>query len=242
MARETPDSLSELPNAYRRWRASRLGQITDGPEEALLLDFIESPTGLRILDAGCGDGVLATALAGCGADVTGIDADLHVLAAARARAETTGLAVGFVKGDIGALPFPDASFDVVVAVTVLCFVPDAEHAVRQMARVLRPGGRLVIGELSRWSLWAAKRRIMGWFGCATWRAAEFRTEHALQRLLIGAGLELTATRGAIFYPPCGFATTSLAPCDSWLGERTTTGAAFLAVAGDKPRPRTKHEA
>jgi len=162
MVRAGKQAQSSSPDAYRRWRASRLGRVTDRLEEALLLELIGSPAGLRILDAGCGDGVLATALAEHGADVTGIDADPRMLAAARARAETRILPIAFADGDIGALPFPDASFDVVVAVTVLCFVPDTQHAVREMTRVLRPGGRLVIGELGRWNLWAAKRRIKGW--------------------------------------------------------------------------------
>jgi hypothetical protein len=100
----------------------------------------------------------------------------------------------------------------------------------------------VIGELGRWNLWAAERRIKGWFGSATWRTAEFRTAHALERLVTGAGLELTATRGAIFYPPCRFAAALLAPYDSWLGRRTTSGAAFLVVVGKKPEQTTKHEA
>ena len=224
---------TSLPDAYRRWRASRLGTITDALEEALLLELIGSPAGLRILDVGCGDGALATALAGRGANMTGVDADSRMLAAGRARAGAMGLAVAFVEGDVGALPFPDASFDVVVAVTVLCFVPDTQHAVREMARVLRPGGRLVIGELGRWNWWAAKRRIKGWFGSATWRAAKFRTAHELERLVRSAGLDVTATRGAIFYPPCGSPAALLAPYDPWLGRCTTMGAAFLAIAGRK---------
>ena len=205
MVRAGEQAQSSLPDAYRRWRASRLGKITDALEEALLLELIGSPGALRILDAGCGDGALATALAGRGANMTGVDADPHMLAAGRVRAEGMGMNLTFVEGDVRALPFPDASFDVVVAVTVLCFVPDAQHAVREMARVMRPGGRMVIGELGRWNLWAAKRRIKGWLGSATWRAAKFRTAHELERLVRSAGLDVTATRGAIFYPPCGSA-------------------------------------
>jgi SAM-dependent methyltransferase len=131
------------------------------------------------------------------------------------------------------LPFHDATFDAVVAVTVLCFVPNAERAVHELARVLRPGGEMVIGELGRWNLWTARRRIDGWLGSTVWRAARFRTAGELRRLIINAGLVVTATRAAIFYPPCALAAALFAPCDSWLGQRTATGAAFLAIAGRK---------
>ncbi len=234
MPNEPAEALASLPDAYRRWRASRLGQITDTLEEELILELVGSPAGLRILDVGCGDGVLTAALAQGGAVVTGVDADPRMLAAGRARAEGMSLAVEFVEGDIQALPFPDATFDVVIAVTVLCFVPDAEWAVREMARVLKPGGRMVIGELGRWNWWAARRRISGWLGSSVWSAARVRTAGELRRLGMSAGVGVAATRGAIFYPPCGAAAALLAPYDPWLGRRTTIGAAFLAIAGKKP--------
>jgi ubiquinone/menaquinone biosynthesis C-methylase UbiE len=233
MERAEDQIQTPLPDAYRRWRASRLGRITDALEEAMLLELIEPTAGLRVLDAGCGDGALATALVRLGAKVTGVDADPHMLAAARARAAAMGLPVTFLEGDVRALPFPDASFDVVVAVTVLCFVRDAQRAVHEMARVLKPDGRMVIGELGRWSLWAAIRRIKGWLGSATWRSATSRTAHELEHLVANAGLEVVATRAAIFYPPCGLAAALLAPCDPWLGRHTTMGAAFLALTGHR---------
>jgi SAM-dependent methyltransferase len=226
--------LASLPSSYREWRASRLGRITDAVEEALLLEVAGSPSGLRVLDAGCGDARLAVALAERGAAVTGIDADPRMLAAGRARAAARGVAVRLVQGDIGTLPFPDGSFDVVLAVTVLCFLDDATPAAGEMARVLRPGGRLVIGELGRWSLWAVRRRISGWLGSHVWRSARFRTARELKRLVTAAGLDVTSVRGAVYYPPFGGAAALLARWDPWIGERTTAGAAFLVVAGRKP--------
>jgi ubiquinone/menaquinone biosynthesis C-methylase UbiE len=106
-----------------------------------------------------------------------------MLAAGRTRAEARSVTVQLMPADIRALSFPDGSIDVVLAVTVLCFVDDAPGAVQEMARVLRPGGRLVIGELGRWNLWAAKRRVSGWLGSRTWRAARLRTAGELKRLV-----------------------------------------------------------
>ena len=139
-----------------------------------------------------------------------------------------------LQGDVRALAFPDGSFDVVLAVTVLCFVDDAARAVGEMGRVLRPSGRLLIGELGRWSLWAAKRRVSGWLGSRVWRRAAFRSAHALKGLVTGAGLAVTGVHGAVYYPPFGPMAALLAGCDAWIGKRTTAGAAFLVVEGRKP--------
>jgi hypothetical protein len=85
-----------------------------------------------------------------------------------------------------------------------------------MARVLRPGGRLVLGELGRWSLWATSRRLRAWLGATTWKAAHFRTAEELRALLQQAGLSVVTVRGAVFYPPIGLCAQALAPLDPWL--------------------------
>jgi SAM-dependent methyltransferase len=125
-------------------------------------------------------------------------------------------------------------FDVVLAVTVLCFVNDAALAIREMTRVLRPGGHLVIGQLGRWNLWAARRRMSGWLGSRMWRSATFRTVPALKELVTSAVLAITMVRGAVYYPPIAPLAALLARYDPWIGKRTTAGAAFLVVVGMKP--------
>jgi ubiquinone/menaquinone biosynthesis C-methylase UbiE len=233
MADEPTSAPAGLPDAYRRWRVSRLGQITDRIEGELILELAGRVAGLRVLDVGCGDAALAVALAQRGARVTGVDVDPNMLAAGRARVAANGVAADLRQGDIRTLPFADDSFDIVLAVTVLCFVDDAAQAVREMTRVLNPGGRLVIGELGRWNLWAARRRISGWLGSRVWRSARFRTVRALKGLITEAGLAVTAVRGAVYYPPFAVMAALLARFDAWIGKRTTAGAAFLVVVGEK---------
>ena len=131
------------------------GRITDALEEHLPLDRIGPARGLRILDVGCGDGVLATRLARSGARVTGIDDSAEMLAAARRRAKAASLGIDLVEGDAGDLPFPAGHFDCVVSVATLCFVDDPRPTIREMVRVLKPGGTLILGELGRWNPWAA---------------------------------------------------------------------------------------
>lgn len=225
---------ASLPAAYQAWRASELGRITDGIEERLVLELVGSVAGQRVLDVGCGDGVLCVHLAGAGGIVTGLDTDPRMLAAARERASASGATITFVEGDARSLPFSEGSFDVVVAIAVLCFVADAEHTVKEMARVLRPGGRLVLGGLGRISLWAAKRRLSGWLGSRTWRNARFWTAGELRCLAETAHLEVAEAHGAIYYPPCNLCARWLSLIDPYLARTSTFGAAFIAVTARKP--------
>jgi SAM-dependent methyltransferase len=164
---------------------------------------------VHVLGVGCGDGALGSVLARRGARVTGLDPDARMLAADRRRAQADGIALALVPGEAEALPFAD-TFDRVVAVTVLCFVEDAYRAIGEMARVLRPGGKLVIGELGRWGLWAAMRRIRGRLGAPTWKAPRFRSARELRRLLTAHGLSIEQTAGAIYCAPAGMAASLLA--------------------------------
>lgn len=79
-----------------------------------------------------------------GAQLTGVDLSPGMLARARTRAETLAHPVDLQLGDAQRLSFPDASFDAVVATLTMCSIPDDQAAVAEMARVLRPGGRLVL--------------------------------------------------------------------------------------------------
>jgi ubiquinone/menaquinone biosynthesis C-methylase UbiE len=131
--------------------------------------------------------------------VTGLDHDPEMLAAARAKVPTAQL----VEGDASALPFAEGEFDLAVAVTLFCFL-DAEQrrrAARALLRVVRPSGRVVVGELARYSLWAAQRRLKGWRGSAAWRQAHFTTAGELRRLFREAGATAITTRHGLYLPP-----------------------------------------
>lgn len=201
---------------------------------AAVLEFLAPLAGMRILDAGCGDGVYSVAAAARGARVTGVDLAEDMLALARERSAAQGVKVDWRRGDVLSLPFPDASFDLAIAVTLLCLVADPRRAVRELARVLVPGGRLVIGDLHRRSLWAAKRRVRGWSGDTFWRGAHFWSVSELQRLLADSNLRPGRSRGVAYYPPLGSLARLLAPVDPVLARLGTFGAAFLVVEGIKP--------
>lgn len=229
------DGLEALPAAYVGWRASALGRITDALEQDLILDLVGSPVGLHVLDVGCGDGVLALKLAARGARATGVDVSSRMIEVAERRARQEGRNARFGVAEAENLPFASDSFDALLAVTVLCLIEDTGSALREMRRVLKPGGRLIVGELGRSSSWAAARRVKGWLGASLWRSARFSSPSDLERLATGAGLVDASVSGAIFYPPIGMAARLLGPIDRWLGACTTLGAAFLVLLATKPR-------
>jgi SAM-dependent methyltransferase len=224
------------PADYAAWRGSSLGAITEALERRLILDLLGDVRGKRVLDVGCGDGDLSVALARRGAMVVGLDASPAMIAAARERAARAAMPVAVTTGTAEALPFAPGSFDIVVAVTILCFVADGAPAFAEAARVLRPGGAFVIGELGRWSSWAAMRRLRAWFGAPLWRQGHFRTPAGLRRLARGAGLQPGPVRGAIYFPRITAAARLLVPHDAALSRRLGGfGAAFLALRATRPR-------
>jgi ubiquinone/menaquinone biosynthesis C-methylase UbiE len=99
---------------------------------------------LAVLDLGCGPGGYHPAISSAGATVVGIDRSHGMLREARARAVSDGYQVGVAQADAQALPFADGLFDRVLAAHMLYHVPDREQALREMRRVLRTGGRVVL--------------------------------------------------------------------------------------------------
>lgn len=222
------------PDVYAKWRASGIGAITEQLQRRLILTLLGDIRGRDVLDVGCGDGDLAVELWRRGATVTGIDASPEMVEAARARAKQEGADISFMVGEAANIPFAPERFDVVVAVTILCFVANAAPVFSEIARVLRPGGVLVIGELGKWSLWAAARRVRAWFGSQLWRRGRFRTASELRSLANGAGLTPGPVHGSIYYPRWTWAARLLAPYDAALSRLTTFGAAFLGLTAVKP--------
>jgi trans-aconitate methyltransferase len=125
--------VATAPDAYER---------SMGRWSALLaerfLDAVPLPPGAAVLDAGCGTGALAQALAARdpAARIAGTDLSDAFLAAARARVP----GAAFRRGDIARLPDADGAFDAALSLLVLQFVPDRAAAAAELARVTRPGG------------------------------------------------------------------------------------------------------
>jgi demethylmenaquinone methyltransferase/2-methoxy-6-polyprenyl-1,4-benzoquinol methylase len=141
-----------------------------------LVRLAEPAPGRHALDLCCGTGDVAFALAAAGADVVGLDFSEPMLAVARRRQQeqaprTSTGPVKFLQGDALALPFPDATFDAVTISYGLRNLADLDGGLREMLRVLRPGGRALVLDFGKpdHALWRALyfaylRRVVPLFG------------------------------------------------------------------------------
>jgi demethylmenaquinone methyltransferase/2-methoxy-6-polyprenyl-1,4-benzoquinol methylase len=120
----------------RRWKRRLVAAVPPGPST-------------RVLDLACGTGDIAFEAASTGARVIGLDVTHRMLQIARARAGLSGAGVSFVGGDMMALPFPSASFDLVTTGYGLRNVPELAAALAEIARVLVPGGMLLSLDFDR---------------------------------------------------------------------------------------------
>lgn len=119
----------------------KLQSITT-PTAARLIRHARVEPGARLLDAGCGTGVVAVTAARLGAHSTGLDLTPELLEQARENARVAGVAIEFHEGDVEQLPFPGAHFDFVLSQFAHMFAPRPDVAIAEMLRVLKPGGTI----------------------------------------------------------------------------------------------------
>jgi ubiquinone/menaquinone biosynthesis C-methylase UbiE len=125
---------------------TRIAESMRESGEAVVLD-LGVIDGLKVLDLGCGDGTTAIPAARLGADVLGVDIARNLVAAGNARAKAQGLTNWtFRQGDASDLhDLEDDSFDLVVSIFGAMFAPRPFEVAKEMVRVARPGGRIVMG-------------------------------------------------------------------------------------------------
>jgi hypothetical protein len=121
-------------------------------------------------------------------------------------------------------------------VTLLCFLNELERerTVGELVRVTRPGGRVVLGELARCSLWAAQRRLKAWRGSRTWQQAHFTTAGELRLLLEHAGAERVVTRCGFYLPPWPWLAPNAETFERLGRPLRALGAAFVVAAAARP--------
>lgn len=143
----TPEMSAIKTRLKSTWESGDYGVFAKYLEKGALEFFerVNIPPGTRLLDVACGAGQLTLPAARKGIQVTGLDLAANLVQQARAKAAAEGLKVQVDEGDAEDLPYPDASFDVVMSLIGAMFAPRAELVASEMIRVCKPGGRIVMG-------------------------------------------------------------------------------------------------
>ena len=131
------------------WEKGDFTRIAESMRESgqALVERIGVSKGLKVLDVGCGDGTTAIPAAKLGAEVLGVDIASNLVAAGNKRAGDLGLAnCRFEEGDASNLhQVPDKTFDLVISIFGAMFAPKPFEVAKELVRVTRPGGRIVMG-------------------------------------------------------------------------------------------------
>lgn len=138
-----PTITKDQHQVWSRGDFHEIARLNVGMAEAMC-DVGELHAGERVMDVGCGSGTAALVAARRYCYVTGIDYVTSLLERARMRAASDGLEAEFVEADAQDLPFEDGSFDAVLSVYGAQFAPDQQRTARELVRVSRPGGRIIL--------------------------------------------------------------------------------------------------
>src|SRR5665213_3214962 len=191
--------------ALHKFNPVRLGYIRDQvtarfERNARTLDCLK---GLRMLDIGCGGGILSEPLARLGAQMVGADPSEENIAAAGAHAEQSGVAVDYRATTAEALAEAGESFDVVLAMEVVEHVADVKSFVATCASMVKPNGLMIAATLNR-TLKSFALAIIGaeyvlrWLPRGTHQWDKFVTPNELELAFENAGLDVTGERGVIY--------------------------------------------
>lgn len=189
----------------------RLGFIRDAilghfrPGTDLRTMGMKPLAGITILDVGCGGGLISEPLSRLGGTVTGLDPSPETIAAARAHAATSGLAIDYRAGRAEDLAAERAQFDCVCCLEVVEHVPDVGQFVKLVASLVRPGGLLVLSTLNR-TMKSYMLAIVGaeyilrWLPVGTHQWERFVTPDELGAHIAAAGLAPPHMEGLVYDP------------------------------------------
>ena len=219
--------FDDWPEKYDRWFTTPIGSLVKRVEWELVSEFLRPGPGDFILDAGCGTGVFTLDMLSLGAKVVGLDLSFPMVK----RSAKKALVLPFqpVLGNILRLPFPENSIGKTVSITALEFIPDGDKAVRELFRVTRRGGLVVVATLNSLGPWAARRRDEAKRGHSLFQKVVFRSPEELAALAPVKGEIRTAVH---FAKDAGLDLAARVEEEGWR-KGLNTGA-FLAACWTKP--------
>ena len=193
--------------ALHKFNPVRLAYIRDRAASHFDRDpaRLDSLAGLRVLDIGCGGGILSEPLARLGAAVIGVDPSDRNIAVARAHAAQAGLAIDYRHTSAEALAEAGESFDIVLAMEVVEHVTDVGSFVGICAEMVKPGGLFFAATLNRTMKSFAlaivgAEYILRWLPRGTHQWDKFVTPNELEIALERAGLRVGRETGVIYHP------------------------------------------
>ena len=204
------DEWWDLAGKFRplhKFNPVRLGYIRDwairhfGRDETTMRPL----EGLRVLDIGCGGGLLTEPLTRLGARVTGIDAGARNIAVAKLHAERMGLEIDYRETTSEALAAAGATFDIVLNMEVVEHVSNVPLYMKSCADLVAPGGLLVSATINRtaralaFAKFAAEY-VLRWLPAGTHDWNKFLTPDELEVLITRNGLRIVDRTGVVFHP------------------------------------------
>ncbi len=191
--------------ALHKFNPVRLAYIRDRAAEHFGRDptKLDSLKGLRILDIGCGGGILCEPLARLGASVVGADPSEKNIAVARRHAAQSGLAIDYRDATAEALAEAGEIFDVVLAMEVVEHVTDVGQFIGRAAALVKPGGLLFVATLNRTAKSFAlaivgAEYILRWLPRGTHQWDKFVTPNELEIAIERSGLRISGETGVIY--------------------------------------------
>lgn len=188
------------PERYDAWYGRPLGQYCLELEAGAVLSALNIRATDLLLEVGAGTGRFAVAAAEKSGTVVATEPDATTIAWAK-RHRKVGTRTAWIAARGESLPFIDCRFDGAFTVTALCFAEHQEAILREMVRVVRPGGRVVLGELNAVAPWQVLRRIKSIVPGSPYRHAHFRTVGGLVRMLRSQGLTGIAHQELLHWLP-----------------------------------------
>ena len=193
--------------ALHKFNPVRLGYIRDQATAQFGRDprKLDCLKGLRMLDIGCGGGILSEPLARLGAEMVGADPSEDNIAAARAHAEGAGVTVDYRSTTAEDLAAAKERFDVVLAMEVVEHVTDVDSFISTCAAMVKPGGLMIVATLNR-TLKSFALAIVGaeyvlrWLPRGTHQWDKFVKPEELESAIERDGLQVTGERGVIYNP------------------------------------------
>lgn len=201
-----------------------LGAFVDTVERKLVRELMNPQAGENLVDLGCGTGSITVDWASLGCHMTGVDESAMMLAKARAKPVRQGTA-DYIQADLARLPYPSAYFHGGLLQVTLEFVQEPAAVLQEAVRVIKPGGRLVIGLINASGPWARYYQERAkTHSSSVYRRAHFFTQSTIDQLLRTFP---SAVRGGLYIGPTEF----LSEAQGWLIERRRTAERPLAEAG-----------